>query len=225
MPSSNLVTSLGELQALYRPAGRGALDKVIDRLDDHCRDFIAHSPFVVISTADHRGRCDASPKGGRPGFVQVLGDEQLAWGDLSGNNRLDSMRNLISNAGIALLFLIPGLDETLRVNGEAVITKDPVILERCTIEGTVPRVAVSVIVREAYIHCAKAFRRSALWEPTDWPDRSDMASAACMLRDHAELHDVEVGVIEEALETSYERTLWQAGGHSASEDMEAVTPR
>jgi PPOX class probable FMN-dependent enzyme len=207
-----MVVSVGELQALYRPAGRGALDKVIDRLDENCRDFIAHSPFVIVSTADHRGRCDASPKGGPPGFVQVLGETQLAWGDLAGNNRLDSMRNLMTNAGIALLFMVPGLDETLRVNGEAVLTTDPAILEQCTIDTTVPRIAVTVTVREAYIHCAKAFRRSSLWQPDAWPDRSDMASIACMLRDHAQLHDIEPAVIEEALESDYERTLWQAGG-------------
>ena len=213
MPVSHMVASAGELQALYRPAGRGALDKVIDRLDEHCRDYIAHSPFVIVSTADERGRCDASPKGGPAGFVQVLGDTQLAWGDLAGNNRLDSMRNLLTNSGIALLFLIPGLDETLRVNGEAQITTDPTILERCTIDTTVPRVAVTVTVREAYIHCAKAFRRSELWQPNAWPDRSDMAPIACMLRDHADRRDLEPSVIEEALETDYERTLWQAGGN------------
>ena len=207
-----MVASAGELQTLYRPAGRGALDKVIDRLDVHCRDFIAHSPFVIVSTADNRGRCDASPKGGPPGFVQVLGDTQLAWGDLAGNNRLDSMRNLLTNSGVALLFLIPGLDETLRVNGEAVITTDPSLLERCTIDTTVPRVAITVTVREAYIHCAKAFRRSDLWHSEAWPDRSDMATVACMLRDHAELGHLEPSVIEEALETDYERSLWQAGG-------------
>ena len=218
MPSSYTVASAGELQALYRPAGRGALDKVIDRLDQNCRDFIAHSPFVVVSTADRRGRCDASPKGGPPGFVQVLGETQLAWGDLAGNNRLDSMRNLLTNAGVALLFMVPGLEETLRVNGEAVITTEPEILERCTIDTTVPRVAVTVTVREAYIHCAKAFRRSALWQPDAWPDRSDMATIACMLRDHAGLGDLEPSVIEEALETDYDRSLWQAGGNDKESD-------
>ena len=208
-----MVASVGQLQALYRPAGRGALDKVIDRLDVHCRDFIAHSPFVIVSTADDRGRCDASPKGGPAGFVQVLGDTQLAWGDLAGNNRLDSMRNLLTNSGIALLFLVPGLDETLRVNGEAVISTDPSLLELCAIDTTIPRVAISVTVREAYIHCAKAFRRSDLWHREAWPDRSDMATIACMLRDHAELYTLEPEVIEEALETDYERSLWQAGGN------------
>jgi PPOX class probable FMN-dependent enzyme len=218
MPSSQIVESVGELQGLYRPAARGALDKVIDRLDVHCRDFIAHSPFMVVSTADERGRCDASPKGGPPGWVQVLGETQLAWGDLAGNNRLDSMRNLLTNAGVALLFLVPGLDETLRVNGEAVITTDPAILEQCAIDATVPRVAVSVTVREAYLHCGKAFRRSQLWQPDAWPDRSDMASTACMLRDHAELRELEPGVIEEALQTDYERTLWKAGGTARESD-------
>ena len=219
MPSSHTVASAGELQALYRPAGRGALDKVIDRLDHNCRDFIAHSPFVVVSTADRRGRCDASPKGGPPGFVQVLGETQLAWGDLAGNNRLDSMRNLLTNAGVALLFMVPGLDETLRVNGEAVITTEPDVLERCTIDTTVPRVAVSVTVREAYIHCAKAFRRSGLWHAEAWPDRSDMATIACMLRDHAGLGELEPSVIEEALETDYDRSLWQAGGNDKESDQ------
>ena len=144
--------------------------------------------------------------------MQVLGETQLAWGDLAGNNRLDSMRNLMSNAGIALLFMVPGVDETLRVNGEAVLTTDPTVLERCAIDATVPRVAVTVTVREAYIHCAKAFRRSGLWKPEAWPDRSDMASIACMLRDHAQLQELEPAAIAEALETDYERTLWRVGG-------------
>ncbi len=213
--TSSTVNSIGELRALYRPAGQRSLDKVIDHLDDHCRAFIAHAPFMVVSTADNRGRTDASPKGGPPGFVRVLNDRELAWGDLSGNNRLDSMGNLMSNGGIALLFMVPGLDETLRVNGQALVTTDPDVRERCRLDDTLPNVAVTVIVREAYIHCAKAFRRSGLWEPSEWPDRSDMPSIACMLRDHAEM-DVEVGVVEEALETSYERTMWEAGGEELS---------
>src|SRR4051812_32913383 len=109
--------SADDLRAIYRPPGRGAVDKVIARLDEHCVDFLAKCPFFVLSSADADGFCDGSPKGGPPGFVQALDEHRLGWPDYSGNNRLDSFQNVVSNARVALLFLIPGLDETLRVNG------------------------------------------------------------------------------------------------------------
>lgn len=207
-----VVSSVDELRTIYREPSAGALRKQIDRLEQHCRTFIAHAPFMVLATADADGRCDVSPKGGPAGFVRVIDDNRLAFGDLAGNNRLDSFQNIVANCGVALLFMIPGLDETLRVNGRAHITTDPAVLDSCALDDLRPRVAVVVEVEEAYIHCAKAFRRGDVWRPDRWPDRSDMASAACMLRDHSKAEGVSVEDVQARLDDGYAKTLWQAGG-------------
>ena len=212
MAQPGTVRSIEELRQIYRSPSQGALDKVIDRLDEHCRTFIKHSPFLVLATAASDGRCDVSPKGGPPGFVQFIDDHHLALGDLSGNNRLDSMQNLLSNRGVAIMFMIPGLDETLRVNGEATISTDPQLRERCRVESKTPNVVITIDVAEAYIHCAKAFRRGGVWSPDSWPEVADMPSVACMLRDHVNARGVDADQLEAALEADYDRTLWEPGG-------------
>jgi hypothetical protein len=209
------VQSEDGLRQIYRPPGAPARAKQLDRLDEHCRTFIAHSPFVVVGTADGSGGCDVSPKGGPPGFVRVLSDRTLAIGDLSGNNRLDSMQNLVANPGIGLIFLIPGIDETLRVNGRAAITTDSAVLEAAGFAGIVVRVAMVVEVAEAYIHCAKALRRADLWQPDRWPDTSDLPSAACMLRDHIRI-EAPVEAVDDFLEAGYRERMWTPGGDAAS---------
>jgi uncharacterized protein len=209
------LVSVDDLRAIYRPPSRGPVDKVIHRLDPHCGDFLSKSPFVVVSTANADGVCDGSPKGGPPGFVQVLDERRLAWADFSGNNRLDSFQNLVTNDSIALLFMIPGLDETLRVNGRAELVTDPDLCERFAIDGKTARVVVVVTVAEAYIHCAKALRRAALWSPETWLDESAIPSAACIVKDHARL-DAELPEIERARQRDLETTLWQPGGSAGS---------
>lgn len=159
------IESVDGLREIYRPASGGAVAKVIGLLDEHCRDFLATSPFFVLSTADTDGRCDGSPKGGHPGFVEMLDEHRVAWADYSGNNRLDSFENIVDNAGVALLFLIPGLSETLRINGRAELSTDPELRERFAIDGRTAKVVVVVHVTEAYVHCAKALRRSDRWRP------------------------------------------------------------
>jgi hypothetical protein len=207
------ISDPADLRLVYGPPGEPALKKQLARLDEHCRSFIAHSPFVLVSTADDDGRCDVSPKGGPPGFVAVLDDTQLALGDLSGNNRLDSLENITRNDGIGLLFLVPGIGETLRVNGRATVTTEPSVLEAAALDGRPPKVAIVIAVEEAYIHCAKALRRSRLWEPEAWPDTSGMARPAAMLRDHIGLADVmTVEQIDEVMEADYQASLWIAGG-------------
>lgn len=186
-----------QLRAAYRPPGRPALDKQLDHIDEHCRAFIAHSPFAVVATADRDGGCDASPRGGPAGFVQVLDERHLSIPDLSGNNRLDTFGNIVEQPGVGLLFLIPGVVETLRVNGGARV-------ERSAIDGSI---AVVVEVQEAYIHCGKAVRRGALWSPEQWPDISDMPTPARMLRDQV-LPQASVEQISHRLEQDYAETLW-----------------
>ena len=203
--------SVDDLRAVYRPPGRGPIDKVIHRLDQHCVEFLAKSPFFVLSTANADGVCDGSPKGGPPGFVQALDGERLAWADLAGNNRLDSFQNLVTNPSVALLFMIPGLDETLRVNGTAELVADPDVCARVAIDGKPAKVAVVVTVAEAYIHCAKALRRGALWSPQSWPATDELPSAACIVKDHAAL-EADVADIENARRHDLETTLWEPGG-------------
>lgn len=210
----DVVSTVDELRSLYRQPGDGAVRKEIDHLDDNCRSFIAHSPLVLVGTSSGvDGSCDVSPKGGPPGFVRVLDSGRLALPDLSGNNRLDSFSNLLTNPAIGLLFVIPGLDETLRVNGRAWIVRDDDVLDACELPGGLrPRAAVGVAVSSAYIHCAKAFRRGAVWAPGEWPDRSDMPTVGCMLKDHLAEESLSGELIDAGLEAGYAKTMWKTGG-------------
>jgi len=205
------LSSVDDLRSTYRQPSQRAVDKVIDRLDEHCVDFMAKSPFILLSTASADGACHGSPKGGPPGFAQVLDDRRLAWADFSGNNRLDSFQDLVSNDNVAVLFLIPGLDETLRVNGTAALVTDPELCEQLAVGGKAARVVVVVTVAEVYVHCAKALRRAGLWSPDSWLDPKDLPSAACMLKDHAVL-DADPAAIEDSLEQGLQSTLWEPGG-------------
>ncbi|MBV9934742.1 MAG: pyridoxamine 5'-phosphate oxidase family protein [Actinobacteria bacterium] len=207
------IDSVDGLREIYRPPAQRSLDKEVDHLDRHCRDFILHAPFAVLATGSAGGRVDVSPKGGTPGFVAVLDDHHLALPDMAGNNRLDSLQNIVGSGHASLLFLVPGVDETLRVVGRASISVDPDVLERCPIEGMRPNVAVVLEVQTAYIHCAKAFRRSGLWHPERWPDTSDMATTACMLADHVGMPSGEINAA--FLEASYAKTTWKMGGEPA----------
>jgi len=202
--------SKDDLREIYRPASGGAVDKVIDHIDEHCLEFLAKSPILVLSTASADGLCDGSPKGGEPGFVQALDTKRIAWADSSGNNRLDSFENLVENPHVAALFLIPGLPETLRINGTAELSTDPELCAQLTLGGRPCKVAVVVTVTEAYIHCAKALRRAALWDPDSWLRDEDVPDAVCMLRDHAAI-DADADQIRESYDADVEATLWSPG--------------
>ena len=205
------IDSAHDLQELYRPASGAAVDKVIGELDDHCRRFLELSPFFVLSSADGDGNCDGSPKGGRPGFVEMLDEHRIAWADYSGNNRLDSFANMVDNAHVALLFLIPGLNETLRINGRSELATDPDLRERFAVDGRPAKVVAVVHVEEAYVHCAKALRRGELWAPESWPADENRPNASAMIRDHAAI-DVPASVVEDALARDLDATLWKPGG-------------
>ena len=210
MPFPVPITDLDDLRSRYRPLSDLVRRKEIDRIDGAARSFIERSPFVVVATGGPDG-CDASPRGGPPGFVKVLDDHRLVLGDLAGNNRLDTYANVVASPPVGLLFLVPGVEETLRVNGRGTPTADPDILDAAVIDGRRPKVALGVDVDGCYIHCGKALRRSSLWETDSWPAPGDRPSAACILRDHVEL-DVEPEVIERAIENDYRATLWETGG-------------
>ena len=190
------VTSLEELAELYGAPTPNASRKEIDHLDGHCRDVIGRSPFALLATSDAEGRCDVTPRGGVPGFARVLDDHRVAIPDAKGNNRTDALRNIIANPHAGLLFLIPGLGETLRVNGPASLTRDPDLL------------ADLAHAREVFLHCAKAFIRSGLWKPETWPDRDDLPSAARILRDHTGQTDRTTQDLQGDLDHSYATRLY-----------------
>jgi PPOX class probable FMN-dependent enzyme len=177
------VTSVTELRAIVGTPSDRAVRKQLAALDVHCRAFIARSPFLVLSTAGASGICDASPKGDLPGFVQVLDEHTLVIPDRPGNRRADSLSNILDNPHVGLLFLIPGMDETLRVNGSARIVRDEALLDRMSVDGRRPQLGIVVDVEECYLHCAKAFLRSKLWDPERQMPRSEMPSLARMIQD------------------------------------------
>jgi uncharacterized protein len=154
-----------QLRDLYGEPSERAVKKQLTRLDRHCRNFIALSPFLVIASSDPSGRCDASPKGDAAGFVRVVDDTTLLIPDRLGNNRTDTLGNLLARPGVGLIFFVPGIDETLRVNGRASVTTDAALLEPLAVNGKVPRSGILVAAEEIYFHCGKALIRSDLWNP------------------------------------------------------------
>jgi len=161
-----LVRDAAELSALYAQPFERSIRKQLDRLDEHCRAFIAASPLVIIGTQDQTA--DNSPRGDVPGFVKVADDHTLLIPDRRGNNRLDTLRNILRNPAVGLLFFVPGVKEMFRVNGDAVITHDPAITEPFTRNGNPPRTVLVVKVKQAYIHCSRALLRADLWNPASY---------------------------------------------------------
>ena len=205
-PFADVLASADEVAALYGSPVEAVVSKIIDHLDGHCRDFIARSPFVLVATADERGNCDVSPKGGLAGFVSVLDEKRLAIPDAPGNRLVYSLRNVAAGGRAGLLFVIPGMEETLRVNGRAWLTRDPAVLEPLAAGAKPPKVAIGVEVEEAFLHCAKAFKRSALWRPDEWPDAAGLAAAAQIWRDHMAL-DMTTKEVQEFVDDDYANNL------------------
>jgi hypothetical protein len=185
------------------------LDKQLDHLDRHCRDFIARSPIALLATAGADGRCDCSPRGGPPGFTRVLDARTLAIPDYTGNRRQDSHVNVLENPHVGLLFLLPGMGETLRVNGGARLVGDPALLGSLSTGGTrPPRTALVVHVEEVFLHCAKAFLRGHVWDPETWTPAEDLPSAAEIYRDHRDTPGLTVTQVQSELEESIRERLW-----------------
>jgi uncharacterized protein len=188
------ITTLASLRALYEPVRERSALKELAELDSHAVRFIGLSPFVVLSSggsgssgadsgSSAGGAMDASPRGGAPGFVKVVDERTLLIADSPGNNRLDTLENIIQTGQLGLLFLVPGVDETLRVNGTAVLSTLEADCKLCEDERRVPKLVIRVTVQAAYLHCAKALMRSALWDATRHIDRSTLPSMGEMLRD------------------------------------------
>ncbi len=177
------ITTLPALRELYGPARERSLKKEIPSLDAHAVQFIGLSPFVVLASSDAQGHMDASPRGGEAGFVKVLDEQTLLVPDSPGNNRLDTLENIIATGRLGTLFMVPGFDETLRVNGRAVLSTDPADLALCVDARRTPALVIRLTVESVYLHCAKAFMRSGLWDASRRTERAQMPSMAEMMRD------------------------------------------
>jgi hypothetical protein len=213
MADRHQIATAAELRQFYGHAEGLAAKKSLPRLDRHARDYIARSPFLCIATSNRDGRADVSPRGDQPGFVQVLDDTAIAIPDRPGNNRLDTMENILANPNVGLIFMIPGFEDTLRINGKATITADPAILERATVDRKRPKVAIRVAVEEAFFHCAKAFRRSRLWQPEALVDRTVMPTLARIILEQtaaaeAPPREEDVAACDAAIEEAYKTQLY-----------------
>jgi hypothetical protein len=178
-----MIEDIFALRQLYPPPAGRAVLKQLPKLDAHCKRFIALAPFVVLASASREGKLDCSPRGGEPGFVKARGDTGLLIPDASGNNRLDTLTNIVETGRLGLLFLLPGVDETLRINGRALLSDDAGALGHFTGERRAPKLVIELEVEEAYLHCAKALMRSKLWAPETRVPRSALPTAGEMLRD------------------------------------------
>jgi uncharacterized protein len=204
---TEIVTTEEEIRATLGEPPRRVMDKVIDTLDVHCRDFIERSPFMLIGSCDAAGNMDVSPKGDPPGFVHVLDDRTLAIPDRVGNRRADTLVNLIHNPNIGLLFLLPGKQETLRINGRAQIVRDGWLREQLSMKGKIPDFALVVTVQEVFFHCAKCMIRSNLWDQNAWPESADLASLAKVMVDHTRTTD-SIESMEAVVAESYRDRLY-----------------
>ncbi len=211
-------------QPLDRAALRSALGepgdsarlKSVGELDEHCERILALSPFAVVATAGADGTCDASPRGGPPGFIRVLSSRRVAIGELPGNRLFDGAQNIAENAHAALLVMVPGVVETLRVEGRAQVTTDESVRAATAIDGRTPWGALVIDVDKAFVHCGKAFKRSGLWQPESWPEPGLRPRMGAVLRDHMaadgpggtadDVPDAEQ--VQSGLEEAYRLRLW-----------------
>jgi PPOX class probable FMN-dependent enzyme len=210
MDLHSCIDDIDALQSLFRSPSQRALDKEIDHIDDAAARMIAASPLFILATSNGE-RVDISPRGGAPGFVRVIDEYHIAFGDLAGNNRIDSYRNLLHHASVAMLFMIPGLEETMRVNGSASVSTDLDVRAMCTDGERVPNLAIVVSVKTCFMHCGKAMRRSNIWDNSTWPTDSERPSGAELLASHLGVND-DVDAVASSLEEGYRATLWQPGG-------------
>ncbi len=205
-PFPGVITDEAALAELYRSPSKLVAQKVVGALEEQAKAFIAASPFVLVATSDGEGACDVSPRGGPAGFVKVLDDHRLLLPDLNGNNLIDTIRNVVRNGHVGMLFVLPGRDETLRLNGRAWVTTDPTLLGSWDDELRTPKSAIAVEVSQVFIHCAKSFRRGKVWDPEAW---AAFASAPQAIEILACQVDLGMSVEEAAagLEAGYVRGL------------------
>jgi uncharacterized protein len=207
-PSALRALELDEVRAVLGSPGELTPQKVRPALDRHCRAFIGRSPFLTIASVNATGDADVSPRGDPPGFVQVLDERTLAIPERPGNRLADTLTNVVETGAVGLLFLVPGVEETLRVNGRAVVTDDPALLARMAVDGKRPRLAIVVRVDEAYIHCAKAFKRSALWDAARHVPRHELPTLGEVIRDQVGAPEVTAADVDALAESDYRTNLY-----------------
>ena len=203
-----LINTEDELRELLGNPSELVSRKVVSHIDRHCKYFIAKSPLIFISTSNKGGFCDVSPRGDAPGFVETMDDTYLIIPERPGNKRCDSLTNILTNPQIGIIFIIPGLKETLRINGKAMISRDEKLLERHHVNGKTPKIAIIVEVEECYIHCAKAFIRSKLWNKETWLSGNDLPKISQILADHVGNISFTANKISDALKESYKERLY-----------------
>ncbi|CAN7404863.1 pyridoxamine 5'-phosphate oxidase family protein [Rhizobium rhizogenes] len=199
------------LRSLFEDTHALAILKCQDILGEHAQDFIRRSPFLCIGTQNLDGKADVSPRGDPVGFVKILDKRTLAIPDRPGNNRLDTLVNIIANPSVGLMFIIPGFDDTLRVNGRATLVNDPDLLKSMSVNDRAPKLAIVVEVVEVFMHCAKAFRRSRLWSQDHFQNRTEMPSLIKIILDEttgAPSDKDEMRKMDDDLEEDYKRTLY-----------------
>lgn len=206
-----MIATENSLRSIFGNAQGLAVQKSRPGFDKYSRQFLSLSPFLVISTSNSQGRADVSPRGDPPGFVYLVDDRTMLIPDRPGNNRLDTMVNIVENPNVACLFFIPGFEDTLRVAGKAVITSDPELLKHCIVSGKQPKAGILVTVDEVFLHCAKALKRSKLWSDEYKQDRTQMPSIARIILDQVGDAGVDEKVAAEAdvsVEENYRKELY-----------------
>lgn len=204
--SDPVVTNIETLRQHYASPSDIVNAKAIDRIDEFCRRFIALSPFLVIATSSTDGRSDCSPRGDAPGFVQVVNDKTLLIPDRRGNNRLDSIENILSEPHVGLLFMVPGIDETLRVNGTCRIVVDQEVLRPLAVQGKAPKAALEVTVDDVYFHCGKALKRSHLWDADRHVERRSFPTLGRIIAEQTKMASVDE--VEANVAESYKKRLY-----------------
>jgi PPOX class probable FMN-dependent enzyme len=200
------ISKAEDLRALFGAPGPLASRKTLSRLDSHCRGFIGLSPFLVLATADAAGRVDASPRGDAPGFVLVLDDATLLLPDRPGNNRADSYGNVVAAPGVGVIFFVPGIEETLRVNGRAMVTTDAALLRLAEAQGKLPKAGLLIAVDEAFFHCAKALKRARLWDASRHIPRSSFPSLGRIMADQTRFCEAEEA--DRRIDENYRTSLY-----------------
>ncbi len=205
---SDIVESEADLRETLGTPSMMAAGKQIDLIDVHARRYIERSPFALVATSNRDGRCDVSPRGDGPGFAKVLDDHTLLIPERPGNKRADTLTNVLDNPHVGIIFLIPTVEDTLRVNGTAVVIRDPDLMATMSVRGKNPQFAIAVEAEEVFFHCAKAFKRSGLWQPETWTDQSDLPTLGQILLDQVKPADTTIDDLEASIADSYATKLY-----------------
>lgn len=207
MPDHTIRT-IEEYRELRGDGSKRVYDKSMEVIDEHIRNFLAMSTFLTIASIDAEGRMDVSPKGDPPGFVHVLDEQTIAIPEREGNRRADTFSNVLQNPSVGLICFVPGMDETMRINGKASLTTDPGLLASMSVKGHVPKLALLVHVEEAFIHCGKAPKRGRLWDPAAQIDRSTYPKMGEVMFDHGRYDSVTRGRMTEIAQDDYDNNVY-----------------